>query len=121
LLGAAPIHGSRVDITGHIEPMVGRYVQFEIRSRKHRIYFEENAKGFRWCAAHAGLGCDGSWRHLARTKSSRKNSASSRRHACMQIKSARKLDRRGISTDDRALHRDGARILQGASGWKSPS
>jgi len=32
-------------MTGHLEPIVGRYIRFEIEGVMHRIYFEENGSG----------------------------------------------------------------------------
>ena len=51
-------------MTGHIEPMVGRYVHVEIDGEMHRIYFEENGAGIPLVCLHTA-GSDGrQWRHL---------------------------------------------------------
>ncbi len=52
-------------MTGHVEPMVGRYVHVEISAaRLHRIYFEENGQGIPLVCLHTA-GSDGrQWRHL---------------------------------------------------------
>ena len=51
-------------MTGHIEPIVGRYVHVEIDSTMHRIYFEENGTGIPLLCLHTA-GSDGrQWRYL---------------------------------------------------------
>ena len=51
-------------MTGHVEPMVGRYVHVEISGEMHRIYFEENGQGIPLVCLHTA-GSDGrQWRHL---------------------------------------------------------
>ena len=60
-------HGSAdADMTGHIEPMVGRYVHVDIDGESHRIYFEENGAGIPLVCLHTA-GSDGrQWRASAR-------------------------------------------------------
>lgn len=51
-------------MTGHLEPIVGRYMRFEIEGVMHRIYFEENGSGIPLVCLHTA-GSDGrQWRHL---------------------------------------------------------
>ena len=51
-------------MTGHIEPMVGRYVHVDIDGEIHRIYFEESGAGIPLVCLHTA-GSDGrQWRHL---------------------------------------------------------
>jgi pimeloyl-ACP methyl ester carboxylesterase len=51
-------------MTGHIEPMTGRYVHADIDGEMHRIYFEENGTGIPLVCLHTA-GSDGrQWRHL---------------------------------------------------------
>jgi hypothetical protein len=51
-------------MTGHIEPIVGRYIHVEIDGEMHRIYFEENGAGIPLLCLHTA-GSDGrQWRHL---------------------------------------------------------
>lgn len=51
-------------MTGHIEPMVGRYVHVEIDGAINRIYFEEAGSGIPLVCLHTA-GSDGrQWRHL---------------------------------------------------------
>ncbi|PZA11738.1 alpha/beta hydrolase [Rhodopseudomonas palustris] len=51
-------------MTGHIEPMVGRYVHVDIAGTTHRIYFEEAGSGIPLVCLHTA-GSDGrQWRHL---------------------------------------------------------
>ena len=56
--------GHIADMTGHIEPMIGRYVYVDIGGEMHRIYFEENGVGIPLVCLHTA-GSDGrQWRHL---------------------------------------------------------
>ena len=51
-------------MSGHIEPMIGRYVHVEIDGDMHRIYFEECGAGIPLVCLHTA-GSDGrQWRHL---------------------------------------------------------
>lgn len=51
-------------MTGQLEPIVGRYIRFEIEGVMHRIYFEENGSGIPLVCLHTA-GSDGrQWRHL---------------------------------------------------------
>ena len=64
-------------MTGHIEPMVGRYVHVDIDGETHRIYFEENGAGIPLVCLHTA-GSDGrQWRHLLADEEFARNSASS--------------------------------------------
>ena len=94
-------------MSGHIEPMVGRYVHVEIDGEMHRIYFEENGAGIPLVCLHTA-GSDGT----AMAASARGRGVCEEfphhrlRHAlAWQIQSAGELERRGISAHDRALHR----------------
>ena len=51
-------------MTGHIEPMVGRYVHVEIGGETHRIYFEENGAGIPLVCLHTAGSDARQWRHL---------------------------------------------------------
>ena len=64
---ALPRHqrsGSVAGMTGHIEPMVGRYVHVEIGGETHRIYFEENGAGIPLVCLHTAGSDERQWRHL---------------------------------------------------------
>jgi pimeloyl-ACP methyl ester carboxylesterase len=60
-------------MTGHIEPMVGRYVHVEIDGTINRIYFEESGTGIPLVCLHTA-GSDGrQWRHLLADREFSKN------------------------------------------------
>lgn len=51
-------------MTAHIEPIVGRYVSFEIAGKMHRVYFEEAGSGIPLVCLHTA-GADGrQYRHM---------------------------------------------------------
>ena len=60
-------------MTGHIEPMVGRYVHVEIGGEMHRIYFEENGAGIPLVCLHTAGSDDRQWRHLLADEEFAKN------------------------------------------------
>lgn len=51
-------------MTGHIEPIVGRYVHVEIDGETNRIYFEENGAGIPLVCLHTAGSDARQWRHL---------------------------------------------------------
>jgi pimeloyl-ACP methyl ester carboxylesterase len=51
-------------MTGHIEPIVGRYVHVEIDGEINRIYFEENGTGIPLLCLHTAGSDARQWRHL---------------------------------------------------------
>ena len=51
-------------MSGHVEPIIGRYVHVDIGGEAHRIDFEENGAGIPLVCLHTA-GSDGrQWRHL---------------------------------------------------------
>ena len=65
--------GHIADMTGRIEPMIGRYVHVDIGGEMHRIYFEENGAGIPLVCLHTA-GSDGrQWRHLLADEEFTKN------------------------------------------------
>lgn len=51
-------------MSGHIEPIVGRYVHVEIDGEINRIYFEENGAGIPLVCLHTAGSDARQWRHL---------------------------------------------------------
>ncbi|MET0969980.1 MAG: alpha/beta hydrolase [Tardiphaga sp.] len=51
-------------MTGHIEPMVGRYVHVELDGTAHRIYFEEAGQGIPLVCLHTAGSDNRQWRYL---------------------------------------------------------
>jgi pimeloyl-ACP methyl ester carboxylesterase len=51
-------------MTGHIEPMVGRYVHVDIDGTAHRIYFEEAGQGIPLVCLHTAGSDNRQWRYL---------------------------------------------------------
>ena len=51
-------------MSGHIEPMIGRYVHVEIGGEMHRIYFEENGDGIPLVCLHTAGSDNRQWRYL---------------------------------------------------------
>ena len=60
-------------MTGHIEPMVGRYVHVEIGGEPYRIYFEENGAGIPLVCLHTAGSDNRQWRYLLADEEFAKN------------------------------------------------
>src|SRR6476660_959496 len=51
-------------MSGHVEPILGLYVHFEIAGETHRIYFEEKGAGIALVCLHTAGSDARQWRHL---------------------------------------------------------
>ena len=60
-------------MSGHIEPMIGRYVHVDIGGETHRIYFEENGAGIPLVCLHTAGSDNRQWRHLLADEEFAKN------------------------------------------------